>query len=63
MVNKACVTNTKPITAELVDELTDEIYKSIEPENEIRVNINLTNQVNSNNRNNQTSNTKKEVRR
>ena len=45
MVNKACITNTKPITPELIDDLTNEIYLSIENDNEINVNINLTNEV------------------
>ena len=45
MINKACMTNTKPITEELIDELTNEIYLSIENDNEINVTINLTNEV------------------
>lgn len=52
MINKACSTNTKPITEELIDELTNEIYLSIENDNEINVTINLTNEVGTtNNRN------------
>lgn len=53
MINKACSTNTKPITEELIDELTNEIYLSIENDNEINVTINLNNEVGSitNNRN------------
>lgn len=45
MINKACMANTKPITEELIDELTNEIYLSIENDNEINVTINLTNEV------------------
>ncbi len=64
MVTKACNTNVKPINPELIDELTEEIYSSIETENEVKININLTNQTSSsNNRNSPSSNninTKKE---
>ncbi|MCI8470100.1 MAG: hypothetical protein HFJ35_01090 [Clostridia bacterium] len=45
MVSKACSNNTKPVTAELIEELTNEIYLSVENDNEINVTINLTNQV------------------
>lgn len=45
MVNKACTTNTRPITSELIDELTDEIYLAVENNNTINVTINLTNEV------------------
>lgn len=45
MVNKACSTNTKPITRELIEELTNEIYQSVENDNEINVTINLKNEV------------------
>lgn len=45
MVNKACNTNNRPITPELIDELTNEIYLSIENDTQINVNINLTNEV------------------
>lgn len=45
MVNKACTTNTRPITPELIDELTDEIYSAVEIDNDINISINLTNEV------------------
>lgn len=45
MVNKACNSNNKPITPDLIEELTNEIYLSIENDNEINVTINLTNEV------------------
>ena len=47
MVRKACSNITKPATAELIEELTNEIYLSVENDNEINVTINLTNQVGS----------------
>lgn len=45
MINKACSSNTRPVTSELIEELTNEIYTSIEIDNDIHVNINLTNEV------------------
>ncbi len=51
MINKACSTNTRPITSELIDELTNEIYLSIESDNEINVTINLNNEISNNNEN------------
>ena len=47
MVKKACVKNTKPITKELIDEMTDEIYSNIEADNIINLNINVENVGNS----------------
>lgn len=47
MVNKACTTNTRPVTPELIDELTDEIYSAVENDNTINVTVNLTNEVQS----------------
>lgn len=47
MVTKACSSNTKPITSQLIDELTDEIYAAVENDTEINININLTNEVQS----------------
>lgn len=49
MIVKACSNNTKPVTPARIDELTEEIYKAIGTENEIKVNINLNNQTTSNN--------------
>ena len=40
MVTKSCLNNTRPITEEVINELTEEIYKSVEP------NTNLPNQTN-----------------
>ena len=49
MIKKACSSNNQPVTRELVENLTDEIYFSIENDNnEINVNINLNNQVQKN---------------
>lgn len=45
MVSKACTTNTRPITPELIDELTQEIYSAVETDNDINISINLTNEV------------------
>lgn len=49
MVCKSCNSNTNPITRELIDNMTDEIYFAIESNNEIEVNITLNNEVRSNN--------------
>lgn len=48
MVCKACSSNNRPVTPDLIDELTNEIYLSIENDNEINVTINLTNEVGGN---------------
>ena len=45
MVRNACAKNTKPITRRLIDEITNEIYLSIESNNEVNININLQNEV------------------
>ena len=67
MVTKACNMNVKPINSALIDELTEEIYSSIGTENEVKININLTNQTSasSNNRNTPSTNNniKKEEKR
>ena len=53
MINKRCSQVSEPITQNLVDEITNEIYSSIEVNTPIKVNINLQNQVQgTNNRNN-----------
>lgn len=57
MVNKACMNNTKPVTSTLIEELTNEIYLSIENDNEINVTINLTNEVGGSGANRTTSTT------
>lgn len=41
MVCKICDANTKPITAELINEMTDEIYRNLETEPEIDTVINV----------------------
>lgn len=58
MVNKACMTNSRPVTPELIDELTDEIYSSLETDNNgINININLSNEVQNQNSGNRTNTT------
>lgn len=47
MVKKACVNNTRPVTKELIDEITQEIYSNVETDNIINVNINLGESINS----------------
>lgn len=44
-IRNACSNNTRPITKELIEELTDEICLEVENNNEINININLTNEV------------------
>lgn len=74
MVCKICESNTKPITRELLDQMTDEIYLNIESDNlnsdldtvNIRVNIQKENSENSNKSkinavNNTTSNRRKQL--
>lgn len=60
MVNKACANNTKPITSELIDELTNEIYTAVENDTEINININLTNEIQSSGNRNTSSRVKTE---
>lgn len=55
MVLKACDTNTKPVTSSLIEELTNEIYLSIETDTEINVTINLNNDVGHKTQNNRTT--------
>ena len=43
MVQKVCNQNTKPITKELIDDMVNEIYTTIEPNEPININVNLTN--------------------
>lgn len=59
MVNKACTNNMKPITSELIDELTNEIYSSLETGEQIQVNINLRNELKSTGDRNASSNASK----
>lgn len=48
MVQKACQMNTRPVTRELVENMTDEIYMAIEANDGVQININLGNNVQSN---------------
>lgn len=66
MICKICEANTKPITEELLDQMTDEIYLNIESDNlnselnttSVRVNISKGNNesINKNNRNTENKN-------
>lgn len=47
MVKKACEANTKPVCQELVENMTDEIYMAIEGRQELEININLQNEITS----------------
>ena len=48
MVTTACNNNTVPVTRELVENLTDEIYSAVETNTEIGINITLKNEVKTN---------------
>ena len=50
MVQKVCSENTSPVTEDLINQMTNEIYFAIEDNNEVNININLTNSVGSENR-------------
>lgn len=60
MIKKACASNSKSVTPDLVDELTNEIYASIETDNQINLTINLTNEVSSTGNRNTSSSVKSE---
>ena len=68
MVSQRCSTMNQPVTRKTIENMTNEIYSSIEVNTPIKVNINLQNQVQEvNNRNNrkkisESENTKKENR-
>lgn len=62
MVSKACIRNMDPITLEVIEKMTDDIYSSIETTNQINLNINLANGVNTNENRMDNSN-KKDVRK
>ena len=47
MVNKACSNITGQVTRDNIEEMTEEIYRAIETDNEIELNINLRNEVTS----------------
>lgn len=48
MVCKSCDNNSSPITRELIENMTDEIYFAVESDNEIGLNITLNNEVRTN---------------
>lgn len=43
MVTQRCSRITEPVTRELIDSMTDEIYSAVEVTNEVQLNINLQN--------------------
>lgn len=45
MITKRCASNSMPVTRELVENMTDEIYSAVESTNEIGINITLKNEV------------------
>ena len=47
MVRKACMQNTRPVTRELVDQMTQDIYSNIEADNVVNLNIHIDNSTNS----------------
>ena len=49
MVQKACMQNNKPITEEVLDEMTSDIYNNIEADNIINLNIDIVNNRNEKN--------------
>ena len=49
MVSKSCDNNSSPITRELIENMTDEIYFAVESDNEIDLNITINNEVRNNN--------------
>lgn len=63
MVEKRCRENTNPITSELVDSMTNEIYMAIEGNENIEININLGNSVGTEQNRSSGSQTKKEENR
>ncbi len=59
MVEKICSQNTKPITENLINDMTKEIYFSLENETEINLNVNLSNNIRGNT---DSSNTKRTIK-
>lgn len=45
MITKRCTTNNMPITREVIENMTDEIYSAVESNTEIGINITLNNEV------------------
>lgn len=60
MVIKACQNNFQPVTRNLVENMTDEIYMAIEGNEQVQININLNNGI-QNNRGVQSRGTDREV--
>ena len=50
MVKKACNRNTRSLNKNLIEEMAEEIYSNLEENNEIRLNINLENDIGEENR-------------
>ena len=48
MIQTVCMRNTKPITEETIDEMVKDIYSNFSTDEEVVLNINLTNDVKSN---------------
>ena len=49
MIQKACMQNNKPITKEVLDEMTSDIYNNIEANNIVNLNIDIVNNRNEKN--------------
>ncbi len=47
MIRKVCMQNSRPITRELVEEMTQEVYSNIETDNVVNLNISIDNNTNS----------------
>lgn len=45
MITKRCATNSMPLTREVIENMTDEIYSAVESNTEIGINITLNNEV------------------
>lgn len=45
MVKTACINNTNPVNEQTVENMTDDIYFAVESNNNIGININLTNDI------------------
>ena len=46
MVTQRCSRISEPVTRQLIDSMTDEIYSAVEVTNEVQLNINLQNTTN-----------------
>ena len=49
MIQKACMQNNRPITEEVLDEMTSDIYNNIEADNIVNLNIDIVNNRNEKN--------------